>query len=98
MGLINVHVDSARRDAATFQPTFDLVTGRAFAEPRIFLDTAAHALRPGGHAMLFAGPTQREAIRGASASAFDELKLIPYEVPRGSATVAHLLAVARRKA
>ena len=103
MGLGNARVEAARRDAATLQPSFDVVTARAFGEPEMVFATAAAGLRPGGHAILFAGAAQRLAIERAAAGAFDRLELIDYEVARGggpsgaAGSAAHLLAVARRK-
>ena len=98
MGLTNVRVDSSRSDSITLEPVFDVVTARAFAEPVIVFRTAAAALKPGGCVMLYASPAQRLAIERASVGTFEPAMFLDYEVPRGTANVAHVLAVLRRRA
>jgi 16S rRNA (guanine527-N7)-methyltransferase len=98
MGLANVRVDSSRADS-TLEPVFDVVTARAFAEPAMVYRTAAASLRPGGNAILYASPSQRSAILTGSTSrgGFEPAILFPYDVPAGLATIAHLLAVSKRR-
>ncbi len=97
MGLGNVRVESSRADSTALEPVFDLVTARAFAEPTVALKAAAKALRPSGHAMLYATPAQRPAIEDACIGCFDPPRFFSYEVARGTTGVAHVLAVARRR-
>ena len=97
MGLANVRVEASRADSTVLQPVFDLVTARAFAEPGIALQTAAAALSPGGHAMVYASPPQRPAIEAACVGCFNPPMFFGYGVARGAARVAHVLAVARRQ-
>ena len=97
MGLANVRVDSTRADSVTLEPVFDTVTARAFAEPAIVYRTAASALKPGGRVILYASPAQRVAIERASIDGFELPVFLGYEVPRGAATVPHVIAVSRRR-
>ncbi len=97
MGLANVRVDSSRSDPMTLEPIFDIVTARAFAEPAIVYRTAAAALKPGGHAILYASPAQRSAIELVSGADFEPVAFFEYEVPRGGASITHLLAVSKRR-
>ncbi|MGH8013501.1 MAG: 16S rRNA (guanine(527)-N(7))-methyltransferase RsmG [Candidatus Binataceae bacterium] len=59
MNLHNVtvrpHVDANDRAA------FDIVTSRAFGTPELALETAANALKRGGHVILYLNPSQRIA-------------------------------------
>ncbi len=98
MGLSNVQVNSSRTDAIALQPVFNVVTARAFAEPAVVFDTARAALRPGGLVVLYASPAQRAAIARASAGGFDDAVFIEYDVPRGSSSVSHVLAISQRMA
>jgi len=91
------HVEAPRADSALLRPVFDVVTARAFAESAIALQTAALALRLGGFAMLYASPPQRPAIEAACVGCFDSPMFFGYDVARGAACVAHVLAVARRQ-
>ncbi len=97
MGLANVRVNSSRTDSITLAPAFDIVTARAFAEPAIVYRTAAATLKPGGRAIIYASPSQRSAIEHLSDATFDPTVFIPYEIRRGTISVAHLLGVSRRR-
>lgn len=97
MGLANVRVDSTRTESMTFEPIFNTVTARAFAEPAVVYRTAAMALKPGGRVILYASPAQRAAIERGSVDGFEPAVFLEYEVPRGTATVTHMLAVSRRR-
>jgi 16S rRNA (guanine527-N7)-methyltransferase len=96
MGLSNAQVNSSRSDALRLYPVFDVVTARAFAEPAIVFETARAALKPGGHVILYASPSQRAAIDLAATHSFEPSVFVEYEVPRGTTLVAHILAVTRR--
>jgi 16S rRNA (guanine527-N7)-methyltransferase len=95
MGLSNAQVNSSRTEALRLEPIFDVVTARAFAEPAIVFETARAALKPGGRVILYASPAQRAAIELASAGLFDPAVFLEYQVPRGTARVAHTLAIAK---
>jgi 16S rRNA (guanine527-N7)-methyltransferase len=101
MRLANVRVNSSRTDSRnlqmTLEPAFDIVTARAFAEPAIVYRTAAATLKPGGRAILYASPAQRPAIEQASGCHFEPAVFLPYDISRGAASVAHLLAVSMRR-
>jgi 16S rRNA (guanine527-N7)-methyltransferase len=98
MGLANVRVNSSRTETTTLAPIFDTVTARAFAEPAIVYRTAAATLKPGGRAIIYASPTQRHAIEQASGGPdFEPTGFLAYEVPRGAANIAHVIAVSRRR-
>jgi len=97
MGLANVRVDSSRTDSIALEPIFDVVTARAFAEPAIVFRTAAAALKPGGRVILYASPAQRAVIEHGGGVDFEPTVFLDYEVPRGGATVTHLLAVSKRR-
>ncbi len=97
MGLANIRVDASRTDSMTLEPVFDIVTARAFAEPSIVYRTAAATLKGGGRAIIYANPSQRPAIEPAGADNFEPPSFIPYEVRRGATSVAHLIAVSKRR-
>jgi 16S rRNA (guanine(527)-N(7))-methyltransferase RsmG len=98
MGLVNVRVDSSRTESMTLARVFDTVTARAFAEPAIVYRTAAATLKPGGRAIIYASPSQRPAIEQASRGHhFEITDFLTYEVPRGAFSVAHLIAVSKRR-
>jgi 16S rRNA (guanine527-N7)-methyltransferase len=97
MGLSNIRVQSSRADSIVPEPVFDLVTARAFAEPAVAFKTAVVALKPGACVMLYATPAQQPAIEAACVGCFDPPTFFGYEVARGAAGVAHVLAVARRR-
>jgi 16S rRNA (guanine527-N7)-methyltransferase len=98
MGLSNAQINSSRTDALRLHPEFDVVTARAFAEPAIVFATARAALKPGGRVILYASPAQRAAIDLAVTGSFEPAVFLEYEVMRGAARVAHVLAIARRLA
>ncbi|MGA2409801.1 MAG: 16S rRNA (guanine(527)-N(7))-methyltransferase RsmG, partial [Candidatus Binataceae bacterium] len=60
LGLSNARINHRHR--RSFEPEFDIVTARAFAQPEVFYATAGTALRPGGIAILFASASQQEEI------------------------------------
>jgi 16S rRNA (guanine(527)-N(7))-methyltransferase RsmG len=95
MGLSNVRVDATRADTLTLGPEFETVTARAFAEPAIVYRTAASALKPGGRLILYTSLSQKAVVERASLDGFERPVFVGYEVPRGAATVAHLIAVSR---
>jgi 16S rRNA (guanine527-N7)-methyltransferase len=97
MGLAHVRVDSSRTDSIALEPVFDVATARAFAEPAIVYRTAAATLKTGGRAIIYASPSQRSAIEEAGADNFEPTGFIPYEVARGATSVAHLIAVSKRR-
>jgi 16S rRNA (guanine527-N7)-methyltransferase len=96
MELANVEVDAARRGPVDLAPTFDLVLGRAFAKPAWFYRSAAAALRPHGHALLYATPGQPLDLKAAAAAGLIDHLALRYEVPRGRRPVARLLALWRK--
>lgn len=98
MGLTNVRVESSRIELTGSAARFATVTARAFAEPSIVCRTAAAMLKPGGRLILYASPSQRQAIERAGTAAFEPPTLLPYEIPDGGGgAVAHLLLVANRR-
>ncbi len=97
MGLANVRVNSSRTDTMKLERIFDVVTARAFAEPAIVYRTAAATLKPGGRAIIYASPSQRLAIEQASGGSFEPVVFLAYEVPRRATSVAHLIAVSKRR-
>jgi hypothetical protein len=80
----------------TLEPIFDVVTARAFAEPAIVYRTAAATLKWGGLAIIYGSPAQRAAIELASRGNFEPTIFLPYEVPRGTTSVSHLIGVSKR--
>jgi 16S rRNA (guanine527-N7)-methyltransferase len=98
MGLANVRVNSSRTNTMTLESIFDVVTARAFAEPTIVYRTAAATLKPGGLAIIYGSPAQRSAIELASRANFEPTIFLPYEVPRATTGVSHLIGVSKRHA
>lgn len=93
MGLANVTVDATRREPADLAPTFDVVLGRAFARPARFYRSAAAALRPDGHAILYATPEQPLDLAAATAAGLGNPLTLRYAVPRDRRAVARLLVL-----
>ncbi len=96
MGLTNVEVDSHHRDPKALPREFEVVTGRAFAQPAIFYRSAANALKTDGTAVLYANPDQTLDQVSAVAAGFGEPRQFPYTAPRANRRVPRLLVVARR--
>ncbi len=96
MGLTSVEVDSRHRDPKALPREFEVVTGRAFAQPAIFYRSAANALKTDGIAVLYANPDQTLDQVSAAAAGFGESQQFPYTVPRANRRVPRLLVVARR--
>jgi 16S rRNA (guanine527-N7)-methyltransferase len=95
MGLRNVRIDSAHREASRLAPEFDTVTARAFAEPAIMYRSAAAALKSGGRLLLYANPRQRLDLEVAREAGLGDYARIDYELPRGGKPVHRVLAVWR---
>jgi 16S rRNA (guanine527-N7)-methyltransferase len=100
MRLDNARVDSNYRADSDLEPSYDVVTARAFAEPVVAIRTASAALKPGGRLLLYLGASQQAEVVAAFASVpgFDTPETIAYELKRQNCAIAHLLVVARRVA
>lgn len=98
MRLDNIRVDSNYRADSDLEPSYDVVTARAFAEPAVALRTAAAALKPGGRALLYLSAAQQPEVAAAfiSVAGFEPLEVVSYELQRRDCAAAHLLAVAHR--
>ena len=111
MGLINVQVearremtgrthpqsllDASRSESLTLDPVFDVVTARAFAEPKMVYRTASAALKPGGRAIIYISPAQESAIERVAGDLFDPPIFLSYDVSRGAVRVRHTIAISR---
>jgi 16S rRNA (guanine527-N7)-methyltransferase len=87
MQLTNVAVDPRRADDIDFDARFDVVTARAFGDPREFFALARSALKMNGLAILYANPSQR--LPG-------DLQHIAYRIPHRGQQVSRILAVQKR--
>lgn len=97
MNLINVTIDPSRRTKADFSPDFDTVTARAFGPAPEFHRIAAHALRSGGRAILYANPGQALMPEYAESVGLGAYREIRYEIPRGGAATSRILAIWHRR-
>lgn len=84
MGLRNVTIEARRAEQFDLECRFDLVTARALGDAAEFFALAAHALRPGGLAILYANPSQHFS---------SDVERIPYRVARHDKSVERILAV-----
>ncbi len=93
MGLENVQIEAAYLGAEDLRPSFDVVVGRAFAKPAVFLKAVLAALQIGGTAILYAsgvGSIERDAEIKAPVAE------IHYRIPRGEQVVSRRLLVWHR--
>jgi 16S rRNA (guanine(527)-N(7))-methyltransferase RsmG len=96
MGLANVEVIATRLSATSVSPAFDAVVSRASGPPASFYQTAAHALIPGGLAILYSSPSQRLLLNTAKDCGLGGYQRFSYTVRRGRATVERSLAIWRK--
>jgi 16S rRNA (guanine527-N7)-methyltransferase len=96
MGLSNVEVDAIWCHPDDLTPSYDVVIGRAFAQPAQFYASASAALRPHGLAVLYATPAQPLDLEAAAAvGLYDHLRL-PYEVRRNDRPISRILGLWRK--
>jgi 16S rRNA (guanine(527)-N(7))-methyltransferase RsmG len=96
MALDNVEILGVRVSTSTLAPVvFNAVLSRASGPLPGFYQLAAHALAPGGAAILYASPSQRLDLAAAEAAGLGAYRRHRYRVWRPGAAVERVLAVWR---
>jgi 16S rRNA (guanine(527)-N(7))-methyltransferase RsmG len=90
MGVGNVRIEAAHLGPGDLRSSFDVVLGRAFAKPAVFLTSALAALRIGGAAILYASGTKSIELEAETRAPEIE---IPYQIYRDGQAVSRRLLV-----
>lgn len=94
MSLDNVEILPVRLEAASSNlHTFDAILSRASGPPPEFYDIAAHALTPGGFAILYSTPSQRLDLTAARKAGLGSYRRLAYAANRADKRVERVLAV-----
>ncbi len=98
MGLNNVEVLADRLIGAPDIPgTFDAAASRASGPTLVFYEIAAHALAPGGIAVLYSTPSQRLELTAARNAGLGSYRRLDYTVRRDGKTAERVLVVWRKQ-
>jgi 16S rRNA (guanine527-N7)-methyltransferase len=98
MGLHNVDILAGRLIGAVNVPgSFDAVLSRASGPSPVFYEIAAHALGPGGIAVLYSTPSQRLELTAARNAGLGSHRRLDYTVRRGGDHVERVLVMWHRQ-
>jgi 16S rRNA (guanine527-N7)-methyltransferase len=93
LGLTNMMVHTGRVEKFTDEKKFDVITSRAFAELKDFVDWSGHLLSDGGKMIALKGQAQANELNGLPAG-WEITKLERIQVP-GLVAERHLVHIAR---
>lgn len=93
MGLDNVTVAERRIAPGDFSAAFDAALTRAFGAFADFYEIAAHALKAGGVAIIYASTSQRLNLEAAREAGLVDYRRLPYELKRDGTSIRRVLAL-----